>query len=355
MAFNKSDSSRRLYGLLGVAMCSGIACARAPLGRRERPAEPAAVSSRTSAVPSGSGGAPIAAPSRLELSLRITREGETGEQTLWGELPALGIRKPIARSRAPFVCGVTVQPPNANTSSRRRATATRIDCGAGQSFLIRQDGGALLLGESVVPVPPSATLDHASIGQPLPPDRDCGTIASKPIAASIARQPSDDVTFNIPVLGISRPLVNLDREHTWYCRSTVRSLAHKMDFTCSATSFVGVTARVFLEGRVLFVETSRDATIDGQSIRDRVGFELPCNADVRLSGFFYKSPGYHAVPYPCLDACWMRNDSCSSGCDERHSDARGELDHAGRMCAAKCQEEHNACAGRCQTAGRSQP
>ena len=344
-------------------MCCTVACARSPLRHREGSIGSPAVSSAPSAtslpssrvVASSSSARAVSAPTRLELSLEITRESEAGEQTLWGKLHALGIRKPIARSHAPFVCGVAVQPPNPSTSSRRRPSATRIDCGTGQSSMIRVDGEVLQLGESSVQVPPSTTLDHESIKQPLPPDRDCGAAPSRGIAASIAREISGDVTFNIPSLGIKRPLLNLDREHTWYCRTTVRALAHRMDFTCSATSFTAVTARVFQQGSVLFLETSREATIDSQSIRTRVGFELPCNTDARLTGYSYKSPGYHAVPYACLDACWMRNDSCSRGCDERHSDAEGNLDETGRACSAKCQTEHDTCADRCQSTGRSQP
>ena len=126
-------------------------------------------------------------PHKLDVSFEVTRDPNLGEQTLWGNVPSLGIRQVIGRAKPPLVYGVPSQPPGVEPS-RRRSRVTVADCGDEDEALpIKVEGDTLLLGTAEIKVPERSFIVHEELTQPLPPVRDCSKAGKTRVLISVKR------------------------------------------------------------------------------------------------------------------------------------------------------------------------
>jgi len=295
--------------------------------------------------------APITNRPKLDLLLEITRDADSGEETLWGSLPSLGIRQAIGHSIPPFVCGISVTPSETNIVPPRPSRRTRVDCGKPtDSLAITLDGERLRLGNAELQVPPDSFIVHEALQQPLPPEPECGDSPRKHIAVSISRG-GHQLLLKIPALKLVRKLHELnDDKDPLYCRSTVLAAARRMDLVCSAGRFNSQSTHLAVQRDVLFVENGSEDEIDGRVNRTRVGIQLPCNAEVLFKGYTHRTSNYFPLPDHCEGRCWIIKDACSRDCAERYSDARGELSEAGLQCSHTCRAKNDTCSSRCRAA-----
>ncbi|MEO8982843.1 MAG: hypothetical protein ABI548_24970 [Polyangiaceae bacterium] len=283
-------------------------------------------------------------PSRkLDLSFELTREPWSGAQTLWGNIPSLGIHQVIGRTAAPLVCGVASQP--AGTYTRRHSRLTMADCGDETVALaVSIEGDTLTLGTAEIKLPERSFIVHEELAQPLPPERDCSKTGKTLVSVSVSRD-AKGVRLTIPALHITRQVAE---DRPVYCRTTVLKRAQRMDVSCATVEFYSVSLHLTVQRDVLFVQTrGEEAADDNVSIR-QLGYELPCNAEVRFDGFNYRSPSYAPTPDHCANECWISKDGCESHCAEQFSDAQGKPTPAGKACKERCNAQEQTCDKSCR-------
>jgi len=342
-------SPSRLWAACVIALCG--ACAR-QVATEKRETVRALPSARSSVAPSRPyiGSIPLrklqgrGKPAVIRVEYEITRDSES-EQTLWATIVDLGVRKPIAHSKAPYVCGVIGQPDLNEPLYSRPLAYARIQCGDAdlRTWVSMEDDGDYLLelGEHKVQFYRFTTVDHSEIRQPLPPPRNCASKPPVPVKIQIQRD-RKGLYLTISELGIRYYMLEEpDFDGRWYCLSTVRKRAQRLDIGCSAP-VGGLNASLFIERDVLFLDLHIGSSIGDVYQDSRIGFELPCNAVPRFRGYDYLSPKYGYYD-KCFDRCMIRQDHCDRDCNEKFSDARGELDERGRQCVNQCQSEHQVC------------
>jgi hypothetical protein len=342
---------RSTFSAIMVGLALSPCCARRSDGAANLSAT-AAISNRSaaSAVPSSQPPASALAaalpPHKLDLSFEITRDPNFAEQTLWGTIPSLGIHQAIGRTTPPLVCGVASQPPGASPS-RRRSRVTVADCGDEDEALpIQVEGDTLLLGTAEIKVPERSFIVHEELTQPLPPERDCSKAGKTPVSISVKRD-AKGLRLAIPGLHLTRELMELEAGRPLYCRTTVLKLARRMDVLCVTGQLYSVSLHLAVKRDVLFVETRSEEEIDDLVIRRQLGYELPCNADLRFDGFNYRSPNYSPTPDHCTNECWIKRNGCESHCAEQFSDDEGKLTAAGEACNERCAGHQEICDNRC--------
>jgi hypothetical protein len=336
--------------LLGLALFPG--CARQSDGTANPSAtavsnRPAA-SALASAQPLPSAVANVLPPAHpLDLAFEIAPDPASGAQTLWGTIASLGIRQSIGRAAPPLVCGVASQPPGASPS-RRRSRATIADCGNENEVLaIRVEGETLRLGPAEFKVPARSFIVHEELAQPLPPERDCSKAGKTLVSVSI-KHDATGLQLAIPALHQTRLLTELEAGRSLYCRTTVLKLARRMDVLCSTGQLTSTSFHLAVKRDVLFVETRSVAEIDDFVSRRQLGYELPCNADLRFDGINYRSPNYAPSPDHCATECWIKQNDCERRCAEQFSDDQGTLTAPGEACKERCNRQNEACGGSCK-------
>jgi len=337
--------------MVGLALSPG--CARRSDGAANLSAT-AAVSNRVtaSAVPSSqpppsAQAAALPPPRKLDLSFEITRDPNFGEQTLWATVPSLGIHQAIGRAPPPLVCGVASQPPGVEPS-RRRSRLTMVDCGDEDEALpIQVEGDTLLLGTAEIKVPERSFIVHEELTQPLPPERDCSKVGKTPVSISVKRD-AKGLRLAIPALHLTRELTELEAGRPLYCSTTVLKLARRMDVVCVTGQLNSVSFHLAVKRDVLFVETRGAEEIDDLVIRRQLGYELPCNAEPRFDGFYYRTPNYAPTPDDCTNECWIKQNDCESRCAEQFSDDEGKLTAGGEACKERCDAQQQVCDHRCR-------
>jgi len=353
---SRCSYDKTLCAALAVSLAAACAsCARSCGAVKDSPrAAPAAAAQSSTGVapqplpqPSAATPAPVPANGRLNLLLNITRDGASGQQTLWGTIPELGMRQALGHSAAPFVCGVSFRPGNTNLSPPPRSVASAVDCGDPEAISwIGINEETLRIGGTEVHVTPRAFIVHEKIEQPLPPERECKDGQKSPISVSIARE-ANRLYLLIPSLGIKRELAKFDQGEPAVCRTTVRGLARRMDFECGMSGFESLTVLLNVQRDVLFVENARKEGLDGLVVRTRFGIELPCNAELKFQGFDFRSPRYQPLPDHCQGRCWITREACERRCAERFSDEQGKLTDAGVDCSHACILIDEQCTKRC--------
>ena len=339
-----------------ITFASALSCTRSPGLAADLEAASASATAlvRTRPASSGSAAAPPvanAAPwvkrTKLDLILDITRDTDSGEETLWATIQSLGVHQALGHSSPPFVCGISVKPSDTNVMPPRPSKQTRIDCGDSRAGLvINLNDETLILGRAELKIPPGSFIVHEQLQQPLPPARRCGDAPTQPLAVSIVRE-SNNAVLKIPALKVFRRLAELSPDRPWYCKKTVLSAAKRMDFSCSTGQLSSHFTHLAVERDILFVENGSEAEIDGLVIRTRLGIELPCHSELRFTAFNMRTPNYAPLPDHCRGECWIKQDACSRGCAERESDEQGKLTDVGQRCNATCVSAGEACDERC--------
>ncbi|HKO50881.1 MAG TPA: hypothetical protein VJV79_24390 [Polyangiaceae bacterium] len=212
---------------------------------------------------------------------------------------------------------------------------------------IRVEGDTLRLGPAEIKVPERSFFVHEELAQPLPPERDCSKAGKTLVSVSVKRD-AKGLHLAIPALHLTRLLSQLEAGRPLYCRTTVLKLARRMDVLCVSGQLTSVSLHLAVKRDVLFVETRGVEEIDDFVSRRQLGFELPCNADLRFDGFNYRSPNYAPSPDHCADECWITQNDCERRCAEQFSDDQGKLTAAGEACNERCNRQNEVCEARCR-------
>ena len=278
-------------------------------------------------------------PKVLDVQFEVTQDSAT-EQTLWVMVPALDLRRALGRSKAPFVCGVVpslVEPYDYDQVYLPQET--RIHCGKEKSApnAVRILEENLRLGGQVIPVGPSAKLDHRAIQQPFPPALKCGAVRPEVVHVSIRRE-KRKLKMAVPELGVDYLISDLNWGTEYSCQAEPPTDENDLiEVMCSHSPMSQSRFRLFVERDILFFEERDESYAPTNVLVERFGMQLPCNAQVQVDTF-------HAFHIPatsqCGRGCESRANACHMRCIQR--DSRDE-------CREKCGQRESACAELCMS------
>jgi len=276
-----------------------------------------------------------AEPDVIELQFEITQDS-AAEQTLWVNVPSLHVRQAMGHSKAPFVCGVVsslVEPYDYDEVYPPKETTTH--CGEGKRGWVRILEETLILSDLRIPVGPAPKLDHRAIRQPFPSANDCRHARPQRIQVSIVRD-ERELKLVIPELGVNHLIKKMAWGMDWDCWTKPITDDSQLEYVCSHSPMSRARSRLYVERDILFFENRFEADFEHVITRERFGIQLPCNAQLQLSGF---RPFHIPAESQCEKRCQSNDDGCRLRCVQRGHP---------RNCADDCYQKESACVSHCR-------